>query len=150
MIYYTADVHYFMASFPIPVDISPPLLVFTSICFLDRLLELIPFANSNQCVRRAYATFEPTTVVVLRSFRAVSTEIWQWGTLAWKSLETAKTIHKIIVDDFIFEILQFYSIEKLHLSKAIWALKRQIYAVQYRYLIITCWNYLTFCGVIQL
>jgi hypothetical protein len=29
------------------------------------------------------------------------------------SVETAKTIHKILVDDLIFENLQFYSIEKL-------------------------------------
>jgi hypothetical protein len=31
-----------------------------------------------------------------------------------KSLETAKIIHKILVDDLIFEHLQFYSIEKLN------------------------------------
>jgi hypothetical protein len=31
-----------------------------------------------------------------------------------KSLETAKTIRKILVDDLIFENVQFYSIEKLN------------------------------------
>jgi hypothetical protein len=31
-----------------------------------------------------------------------------------KYLETAKTIHKILLDDLIFENLQFYSIGKLN------------------------------------
>jgi hypothetical protein len=31
-----------------------------------------------------------------------------------KSLETAKTIHKILVDDLIIANLQFYSIEKIN------------------------------------
>jgi hypothetical protein len=48
-----------------------------------------------------------------------------------------------------FAILLDWKIQ-LHLTKAIWALKRQIYAVQYRYLIRNCWNYLKFGGVIQL
>jgi hypothetical protein len=34
--------------------------------------------------------------------------------LLHKSLETAKAIHKILIDDLIFKNLQFYSIEKFN------------------------------------
>jgi hypothetical protein len=73
--------------------------------------------------------------------------------LAHKTLATSKTIHKILSGwPYIwkFAILLDWKIQLIHLTKAIWALKRQIYAVQYRYLIRNCWNYLKFCGVIQL
>jgi hypothetical protein len=50
---------------------------------------------------------------------------------------------------FLWMIL-FLQICNSTLSKAIWSSKRQIYAVQYRYLIRNCWNYLKFCRVIQL
>jgi hypothetical protein len=77
----------------------------------------------------------------------------QMFVLLAKPLETAKTIHKILVDELIiickFAILLDWKIQ-IHLSKAIWALKWQISAVQYRYLIRNCWNYLKFCGAIQL